>query len=116
MSTKSAVWALLVISVAYLTPDVATAHRPIYAPTHFGSRTILGYDYFFYFPPPCPVLVQNPYVSPLPADLPGVACACTAPLRIINPYAVHPNDPSISPDAVMPRRPKVIYPTKGAKG
>lgn len=90
-------------------------HPPVYY-SH-SVRRPYGYSPYAYFPgtmprqiqPSSPVVVQNWYVSGMAAPRPS-----PKPLRIVNPYVAKPGDPGVSPGAVMPRQPQIIYPAAPA--
>ena len=61
--------------------------------------------------PTPPLLVQNPYVSQTAVISPPMYGTGSPPLRIINPYVAKPGDPGVTPEAVLPRQPRVTYPS-----
>ena len=100
MDERQAIWVLLVAVAISMTPSAGWAcpYCQLFESTPEG--------------PVYPLVIRNPYVS-WPFGANTILCpARPAPLRIVNPTVAQPGDPGIFPDAVLPRQPQIVRPTR----
>ncbi len=93
-----------------------TLHPPVYYSDVI--RRPYGWSPYAAFPsvapptgqPPVPLVISNPYVAG--TSVTGrTGPSRPAPLRIVNPYVAQPGAPGVSPAAVSPPQPRVVYPS-----